>query len=173
MMSGLEEEIKIEERIAKRIDVFDLMPYQPKYHKYTPLSTTRAREMMMVEKERLLQWPRKMRDIPAKRFSNKYCRFHKDKGHDIEECYQLKDEIEKLVRQGYFKHLILERREEQDTNQDKRSRSRSADKFRKSKEERAHENAPSKGTIHTILGGPTGGDPIRAQKKYARSFWRG
>ncbi|KAL0320166.1 UNVERIFIED_CONTAM: hypothetical protein Sradi_5278100 [Sesamum radiatum] len=54
--------------------------YQPKFHRYTPINTTRARAMMMVEKEKVLMWPRKTRDTPAKRYSNKYCRFHKDKG---------------------------------------------------------------------------------------------
>ncbi|KAL2245800.1 UNVERIFIED_CONTAM: hypothetical protein Sindi_2848200 [Sesamum indicum] len=40
---------------------------------------------------------------PAKKYSNKYCRFHKERGHDTKECYQLKNEIERLVRQEYFK----------------------------------------------------------------------
>ena len=73
-------------------------PYQPRYHRYTPLNMTRERVMMRVEKEGLLQWPGKMRNTPAKKNSNKYCRFYKDKGHDTEECYQLKDEIERLIR---------------------------------------------------------------------------
>ncbi|KAL0406539.1 UNVERIFIED_CONTAM: hypothetical protein Slati_3967800 [Sesamum latifolium] len=133
--------------------------------------------MMMVQKERLLQWPRKIRDTPAKRFSDKYCRFHKDKGHDTEECYQLKDEIERLVCQGYFKELILEggRTKENRTQEERRGRSRkskSIERFssRQGKQERAQENAPTKGVIHTILGGPTGGDSVRARKRYARGF---
>ncbi|KAL0462490.1 UNVERIFIED_CONTAM: hypothetical protein Slati_0136600 [Sesamum latifolium] len=96
-------------------------PYQPKFHRYTPISTTRTRAMMMVEKERLLQWPRKMRDTPAKRFSNKYCRFHKDKDHDTEECYQLKDEIERLIHQGYFNDIMAgEKKEERDQNREEK-----------------------------------------------------
>ncbi|KAL0344705.1 UNVERIFIED_CONTAM: hypothetical protein Sradi_4301800 [Sesamum radiatum] len=58
----------------------------------------------MVEKSNLLQWPQHTRFTPAKWFSNKYCRFHKEKGHDTENCYQLKDEIERLVRQGYSRN---------------------------------------------------------------------
>ncbi|KAL0448336.1 UNVERIFIED_CONTAM: hypothetical protein Slati_1390000 [Sesamum latifolium] len=116
--------------------------------------------MMMVEKERLLQWPKKTRDTPAKRFSNKYCRFHKDKGHDTEECYQLKDDIDRLIQQGYFKDIVVrERKEEIDQNrEEKRSRSRSREQHRGSQgEERARKNAPSKGVINTISEGSTRG----------------
>ncbi|KAL0413601.1 UNVERIFIED_CONTAM: Retrovirus-related Pol polyprotein from transposon gypsy [Sesamum radiatum] len=75
-------------------------PYRPKFHRYTPLATTRTRALMMVEKSDLLQWPQPTRFTSAKRFSNKYYRFHRENGHDTEECYQLKDEIERL-RKGY------------------------------------------------------------------------
>ncbi|XP_011085866.1 uncharacterized protein LOC105167744 [Sesamum indicum] len=80
--------------------------YSQKYNKYTPLNTTRARALLMVERKEVLRWPKPTRATPAKKHSSKYCRFHRERGHDTEECYQLKDEIERLVRQGYFKDLI-------------------------------------------------------------------
>ncbi|XP_011093333.1 uncharacterized protein LOC105173330 [Sesamum indicum] len=140
-------------------------PYVPRYHKYTPLTTTSEKVMTMVEKEGLLQWPGKMRDTPAKKNSHKYCRFHKDKGHNTEDCYQLRDEIERLVRQGYFKHLIDRRAEAGD-----RSRSRSHERHQRDEvgKSTAQDNPPTKGIIHTISGGPTNGDLMRSRKKYAR-----
>ncbi|KAL2228385.1 UNVERIFIED_CONTAM: hypothetical protein Sindi_1818200 [Sesamum indicum] len=119
----------------------------------------------MVEKEGLLQWPGKMRDTPAKKNSHKYCRFHKDKGHNTEDCYQLRDEIERLVRQGYFKHLIDRKAEAGD-----RSRSRSRERHQKDEAGKsiARDNPPTKGIIHTISGGLTNGDSMRSRKKYAR-----
>ncbi|KAL0433559.1 UNVERIFIED_CONTAM: Retrovirus-related Pol polyprotein from transposon gypsy [Sesamum latifolium] len=65
----------------------------------------------------------------------KFHRFHKDKGHDTEECYQLKDEIERLIRQGFFKELIVgEKKEERGRNrEERRSRSRSNKRCRVAK----------------------------------------
>ncbi|XP_011069645.1 uncharacterized protein LOC105155468 [Sesamum indicum] len=111
-------------------------PYVPRYHRYTPLTTTRE----------------------------------KDRGHNTEDCYQLKDEIERLVRQGYFKHLIDRRAEARD-----HSRSRSRERLQRDEAgaSGARDNAPTKGVIHTISGGPTSRDSARARKKYAReSKWK-
>ncbi|KAL2237225.1 UNVERIFIED_CONTAM: hypothetical protein Sindi_0914200 [Sesamum indicum] len=140
-------------------------PYQPRYHRYTPFTTSREKVMTMVEKEGLLQWPGKMRDTPAKKNSNMYCRFHKDKGHNTEDCYQLKDEIKRLVRQGYFKHLIDRRSETGD-----RSRLPSCERHQKDEAGKnvVRDNAPTKGIIHTISGGLTNGDSSRARKRHAR-----
>ncbi|KAL2228546.1 UNVERIFIED_CONTAM: Retrovirus-related Pol polyprotein from transposon gypsy [Sesamum indicum] len=88
-----------------------------------------------------------------------------DKGYNTEDCYQLRDEIERLIRQGYLKHLIDKRTEAGDG-----SRSRSCERHPKDEAGKsiARDNAPTKGVIHTISGGPTKGDSMRARKKYAR-----
>ncbi|KAL0277955.1 UNVERIFIED_CONTAM: hypothetical protein Sradi_7310000 [Sesamum radiatum] len=149
-------------------------PYQPKFHRYTPLATTRTKALMMVEKSNLLQWPQHTRFTPAKRFSNKYCRFHTEKGHDTEDCYQLKDEIERLVRQGYFKEFIVEQgsrsRDHKVGDRRTRSRSRSRERFKEEdRKDRGRENVPVKGVIHTIAGGMAGGWSNRERKRYERS----
>nr|GFC36354.1 reverse transcriptase domain-containing protein [Tanacetum cinerariifolium] len=43
-----------------------------------------------------------------KRNGNKFCDFHNDKGYSIDECMQLKKQIEELVRAGKLSHLIKE-----------------------------------------------------------------
>ncbi|GJY88698.1 hypothetical protein Tco_0503326 [Tanacetum coccineum] len=43
-----------------------------------------------------------------KRSSNKFWDFHNDKGHNTDECMQLKKQIEELVRAGKLSHLIKE-----------------------------------------------------------------
>ncbi|KAL0378569.1 UNVERIFIED_CONTAM: hypothetical protein Sradi_3162400 [Sesamum radiatum] len=82
-------------------------PYRPKFHRYTLLATTHTKALMMVEKSNLLQWPQHTRFTPAKRFSNKYCKFSREKGHDTEDCYQLRDEIERLVRKRIFQGIHI------------------------------------------------------------------
>ncbi|GJZ06976.1 hypothetical protein Tco_0540769 [Tanacetum coccineum] len=46
--------------------------------------------------------------LVEKRSSNKFCDFHNDKGHNTDECMQLKKQIEELVRAGKLSHLIKE-----------------------------------------------------------------
>ncbi|XP_056694912.1 uncharacterized protein [Spinacia oleracea] len=50
--------------------------------------------------------------ITAKRNPNKWCDFHDDHGHLTEECIQLKDNIEDLIRQGYLAKYLTDHREE-------------------------------------------------------------
>ncbi|XP_011075625.1 uncharacterized protein LOC105160057 [Sesamum indicum] len=142
-------------------------PFQRKYHKYTPLNTTRAKALLMVERKDVLRWPKPTRVTPSKKHSSKYCRFHRERGHDTEECYQLKDEIERLIRQGYFKDLIARNYQ----NGDRKSRSRSQGRRAENGITAGHnarENAPIKGVIHTIVGGPDEGYSKRAWKKIER-----
>ena len=35
-----------------------------------------------------------------------YCKFHKARGHDTKDCYQLKNVIENAVRRGYLKDFV-------------------------------------------------------------------
>ncbi|GAV76920.1 hypothetical protein CFOL_v3_20393, partial [Cephalotus follicularis] len=36
----------------------------------------------------------------------KYCRYHRDHGHDAEECRQLKNQIEDLIRKGHMRKYV-------------------------------------------------------------------
>ncbi|KAI3455061.1 hypothetical protein Pfo_011724 [Paulownia fortunei] len=38
--------------------------------------------------------------------SDKYCRFHRDRGHTTEECFHLKQEIKRLIRKGYLTEFV-------------------------------------------------------------------
>lgn len=47
-----------------------------------------------------------MRESEERMQSPKYCDFHRDRGHLTEECYQLKEEIERLVQEGHLREFV-------------------------------------------------------------------
>nr|GEU70378.1 hypothetical protein [Tanacetum cinerariifolium] len=67
----------------------------------------KPKEILTVEAGKF-QPPPPMVTPVEKRSSNKFCDFHNDKGHNTDECMQLKKQIEELVRAGKLSHLIKE-----------------------------------------------------------------
>ena len=57
---------------------------------YTPLNVSLEQVLMQIKDDLSLKWPEKMKGDPNKRNRNKYCRFHRDHGHDTDECFDLK-----------------------------------------------------------------------------------
>ncbi|KAK4388383.1 hypothetical protein Sango_2444900 [Sesamum angolense] len=74
--------------------------------RYTPLNAPCAEILAVAEQQGIVQWPLHMRENPKRMKSHKYCLFHKDHGHSTEDCFHLKDEIEKLIQQGYLKEYV-------------------------------------------------------------------
>ncbi|GAV86593.1 hypothetical protein CFOL_v3_30022 [Cephalotus follicularis] len=78
----------------------------PSYNNFDPLLDTRTR-ILAVEKDKVpIQWPEKMRSATEKRDTEKYYRYHRDHGHDTEECKQLKNQIEDLIRKGHLGQYV-------------------------------------------------------------------
>uniref|UniRef100_A0A2N9HA42 Integrase catalytic domain-containing protein n=1 Tax=Fagus sylvatica TaxID=28930 RepID=A0A2N9HA42_FAGSY len=48
------------------------------------------------------------RGDPSKRDPNKYCSYHRDKGHMIERCYSLKQHLEELAKARHLRHYTGE-----------------------------------------------------------------
>ena len=48
-----------------------------------------------------------MKSDPATRDNTRYCNFHRDCRHYMDDCIQLKKEIEYLVRRGYLRRFIV------------------------------------------------------------------
>ncbi|GKA23182.1 hypothetical protein Tco_0709144 [Tanacetum coccineum] len=74
--------------------------------KFTPLTRT-PKEILATEAEKIKPPPSMVTPV-EKRSINKFCDFHNDKGHSMDECMQLKKQIEELVRAGKLSHLIKE-----------------------------------------------------------------
>ena len=47
-----------------------------------------------------------MKSDPATRDNTRYCEFHWDYGHHMDDCIQLRKEIEYLIRRGYLRRFI-------------------------------------------------------------------
>nr|GEW97577.1 reverse transcriptase domain-containing protein [Tanacetum cinerariifolium] len=74
--------------------------------RFTHLTRT-PKEILATEAGKF-QVPPPMVTPVEKRSSNKFCDFHNDKGHNTDECMQLKKQIEELIRAGKLSHLIKE-----------------------------------------------------------------
>ena len=73
---------------------------------YMPLNVPLEQVLMQIKDDPFLKWQEKIRGDPNKRNRNKYCRFHRDHGHNTDECYDLKQQIENLIRQGKLKNFL-------------------------------------------------------------------
>ncbi|GAV82203.1 hypothetical protein CFOL_v3_25655, partial [Cephalotus follicularis] len=92
----------------------------------------------------------------------KYCRYHRDHGHDTEEYRQLKNQIEDLIRKGHLRKYV-----DRDAPQGRREQRREEDP--RQQEEREEQQQQPRGVIHTISGGvASGGDHKNARKAYGR-----
>ena len=59
-----------------------------------------------VRNELFFKWPNKMAGDPVNRNQNLYCHYHQDHGHTTEDCRNLWDHLEQLVREWRLKHLL-------------------------------------------------------------------
>ncbi|XP_030924206.1 uncharacterized protein LOC115951026 [Quercus lobata] len=107
--------------------------------------------LMQIKDDPSLKWPEKMKGDPNKRNKNKYCRFHRDHGHDTDECFDLKQQIENLIRQGKLKHFV--------------GRDRTDEKLKGKMEESSR---PPLGEIRIIVGGNPMGQSSKSKKTYLK-----
>ena len=59
-----------------------------------------------IKNEPFFKWPNKMAGEPKRRNPNLYCHYHQDHGHTTEDCRNLWDHLEQLVREGKLKQLL-------------------------------------------------------------------
>ena len=59
-----------------------------------------------VRNEPFFKWPNKMAGDPMNPGQNLYCHYHQDHGHTTDDCRNLWDHLEQLVREGKLKHLL-------------------------------------------------------------------
>ena len=68
---------------------------------------------MQIKDEEALTYPGKLKGDPNRHSKDKYCRFHRDHGHDTADCYDLKQQIETLIKQGKLQRFVRKERTDQ------------------------------------------------------------
>ena len=107
--------------------------------------------LMQIKDDPSLKWTKKMKGDPNKRNRNKYCRFHRDHGHDTYECFDLKQQIENLIRQRKLKNFL-----------------RQDHKDEKLKGKMEESSQPPLREIRVIIGGSSTGQSSKSKKAYLK-----
>ena len=101
-------------RTGDRRDERHPKPSGGRFTSFTPLNAPLDQVLMQIKDEGTLAFLGKLKSDPSKRSRNKYCRFHCDHGHDTTDCYNLKPQIEALIREGRLQKFVS--KERMDTN---------------------------------------------------------
>ena len=65
---------------------------------------------MQIKDEEALTYPEKLKGDPNRRSKDKYYCFHRDHGHDTADCYDLKQQIEALIKKGKLQKFVMKER---------------------------------------------------------------
>ena len=88
-------------------------PTRGRFTSFTPLTAPVDQVLMQIKNEEALTYPGKLKGDPNRRSKDKYCRFHRDRGHDTADCSDLKQQIEALIKQGKLQRLVRKERADQ------------------------------------------------------------
>uniref|UniRef100_A0A2N9GCW7 Uncharacterized protein n=1 Tax=Fagus sylvatica TaxID=28930 RepID=A0A2N9GCW7_FAGSY len=80
--------------------------FNERFNHFTPLNAPVDHIFMQIRNDPALKWPGKLLTDPDKRPREKYYRFHRDHGHNTEDCYDLKRQIEELIKQGKLQRFV-------------------------------------------------------------------
>ena len=100
-------------RTGNRRDERRPKPPGGRFPSFTPLTALVDQVLMQIKDKEALTYPGKLKGDPNKRSKDKYCRFHRDHGHDTADCYDLKQQIEALIKQGKLQRFVKKERADQ------------------------------------------------------------
>ncbi|RWW61548.1 hypothetical protein BHE74_00031389, partial [Ensete ventricosum] len=121
-----------------------------------PLNSTRTKIFFQIREKGLLKAPNPMKSHSERCDKRRYCRFHREYCHDMEECHDLQYQIEDLIRHGHLRQYVCDQS--------------SLPASRPPRDSSPRPKGPIEKQIDVIFGGPaSGGDRSSARKVYARS----
>ncbi|KAL0453054.1 UNVERIFIED_CONTAM: hypothetical protein Slati_1283500 [Sesamum latifolium] len=150
--------------------------------KYLQRFNTAALEaLMVVEGKWLLARPRSWKEGPQRPQSDKFYCFHNDYGRTTEECCHLKNEIERLIQNGYLQEYVCWEKargtgpyQKKEIEKPKETKAiypeASAKRGPKMGTGDRTDDPPRKGVIRMIAGGPIGGDSHHARKRRSEEY---
>ncbi|XP_058185641.1 uncharacterized protein LOC131302865 [Rhododendron vialii] len=136
-------------------------PPQGKYKQFTPLIATAEQILSNLQDDPDLKWPGKLRSDPSRRAKDKYCRFHRDHGHNTDDCIDLKQQIEDLIQRGRLQRFVTKKHQKQPRKED----------VNKGRADEAPSRSRPIGEINVIHGGfAGGGESSHARKAHLRKL---
>ena len=133
----------------------------PRMVRFTPLVMLVDKILTQIKDEHYLKWPKPLHSSPNVCDKKKYYRFHRDYGHYTEDCWDLKEQIEELIRKGKLQKYV---------KKGESSRFRDDNKSQRESSPRNEDNMSQPpqnviGEIKTIAGGPFTGRSFRSLRK--------
>jgi hypothetical protein len=77
---------------------------------FTPLNASFTEVFMAIKEDPAFRWPPKMRSDPYNRDRTRFCEYHGEHGHSIEDYMVLHREIENFVRNGKLVRFLAQER---------------------------------------------------------------
>ena len=81
-------------------------PPTRRFTSFTSLTAPINQFLMQIKDKGALTFPDKLKGDPNKRPRDKYCCFHCNYGYDTSDCYDLKQQIEALIRQRKLQRFV-------------------------------------------------------------------
>ena len=100
-------------RTGDRRDERHPRPLGGRFTSFTPLTAPIDQVLMQIKDEEALTYPGKLKGDPNRCSRDKYCHFHRDHGHDTADYYNLKQQIEALIKQGKLQKFVRKERTDQ------------------------------------------------------------
>ena len=129
--------------------------------KFTPLVVPIDQVLTEIKDEQYLKWPRPLHSSPSVHDKRKYCRFHKDHGHYIEDYRDLKEQIKELIWKGKLQKYV----KNGDFNRYRDGKKDQHEGSQKDEDCLLPRPQGAIGEIKTITGGPSTGGSFRSLKK--------
>ncbi|RWW44804.1 hypothetical protein BHE74_00049407, partial [Ensete ventricosum] len=137
----------------RREDRSGMLPSRPPL---IPLNSTRTEIFFQIREKGLLKAQNPMKAHSERRDKRTYCRFHREYGHDTEECCDLQYQIEDLIRHGHLRRYVRDQSSLLDS--------------RPPRDPSPRPKGPVEKQIDVIIGGlASGGNSSSANKAYTRT----